>query len=154
LFTQIGAVMHRTTTIAAVALSGLAALTFAANVAAANADGVPAIPLNNEQEPNDPATGASGFFTYTIQGDQLCYTLEARDLAANAVAAHVHVAPRETNGPVVVGLSVGTGTTWDVSACTTATPAVLSAIAADPRAYYVNVHTSLHPGGEIRGQLK
>jgi hypothetical protein len=32
--------------------------------------------------------------------------------------------------------------------------AELAAIAAFPRAYYVNVHTNNFPGGEVRGQLK
>ena len=34
------------------------------------------------------------------------------------------------------------------------TPAELAAIVADPGAFYVNVHTPLFPGGEVRGQLK
>jgi hypothetical protein len=34
------------------------------------------------------------------------------------------------------------------------TPAELAAITADPRAYYVNVHTPLWLAGEVRGQLK
>jgi hypothetical protein len=34
------------------------------------------------------------------------------------------------------------------------TPAELAAIAANPRASYVNVHTPLYLPGEVRGQLK
>ena len=49
-----------------------------AGPAAANAGGAPAIPLNTEQETTGSDTGASGFFSYTIQGSQLCYTLEVR----------------------------------------------------------------------------
>jgi hypothetical protein len=138
-----------------VALVAAVALALAGSVAA-NADpgGVAAIPLNNEQETTGADTGASGFFSYTISGDQFCYTLTARDLSAPSVAAHVHVAPRNVAGPVVIPLVVGEGTTWTVEACTTADPALLAAVSANPRDYYVNVHTPAFPGGEIRGQLK
>jgi hypothetical protein len=64
------------------------------------------------------------------------------------------VAPRGVAGPIVVPLAVGSGTTWTHEDCTSADPALLSAIAASPRSYYVNVHTPNFPGGEIRGQLK
>lgn len=146
--------MHRKITFGAAALTGLAALTFSLDMAIANPGGVPAVPLNNEQETADPATGASGFFSWRVEGPQFCYTLESRDLSVAAVAAHVHVGPRNVNGPVVIPLTIGSGTSWTVSACTTPSPEVLSALTANPGAYYANVHTSLHPGGEIRGQLK
>ncbi|GAB3042255.1 hypothetical protein GCM10027052_25140 [Parafrigoribacterium mesophilum] len=128
----------------------------AVNLSAADADpgGVPAIPLNNGQETTGANTGASGFFTYTISGDELCYTLSARNLSAPAVAAHIHIAPREVAGPILIPLTVGSGTEWTVQACTTADPTLLGNIAAHPRDYYVNVHTPTFPGGEIRGQLK
>ena len=133
---------------AALALAGASAPALAVS------GGIPAIPLNTEQETTGSDTGASGFFSYTIDGSQLCYTMRARNLSVPAVAAHIHVAPRNVAGPVVIPLTVGSGTSWTVSACTTADASLLAAIEASPRAYYVNVHTPTFPGGEIRGQLK
>lgn len=124
------------------------------------AGGVPAVPLNPEQETGEVISDGSGFFSYTVDGSELCYVLEVRDLTGNPVAAHIHPAPRNVAGPVVVPLATPPGATSSVSACIVAaeggamTPAELAAILADPRAYYVNVHTPTYPGGEVRGQLK
>ena len=142
---------HRALTILATC-AALAAVGLAPAVA--KPGGAPAIPLNTEQETTGSNTGASGFFSYTIDGTNFCYTLEARDLSAGAVAAHVHVAPRNTAGPIVIPLTVGSGTSFRVAACTTASAELLNAIHANPGGYYVNVHTPTFPGGEIRGQLK
>jgi Cu/Zn superoxide dismutase len=141
------------TALVAASLLAVASLT-ATGTALANPGGTPAIPLNTEQETTGSDTGASGFFSYTISGTQLCYTLTARDLSANAVAAHIHQGPRHVAGPIVIPLTVASDTSFTVSACTTASPTLLASIQADPRAYYVNVHTPTFPGGEIRGQLK
>lgn len=136
---------------------GVLALPLAVMLAAAAA--LPAVasadqvPLNVGQETTGSDTGASGKFTYRITGDQLCYTLSARNLSGPAMAAHVHVAPRNVAGPIVIPLTVGTGTSFTVSACTTADEALLALVDTNPRAYYVNVHTAAFPGGEIRGQL-
>ncbi|NUP73277.1 MAG: CHRD domain-containing protein [Sinomonas sp.] len=135
--------------------SAVAALMLAgAPAALAKPGGVPAIPLNSEQETTGSTSDASGFFSYTINGTEFCYTLQVRDLTGPARHAHIHVAPRNVAGPIVIPLKVVAATSWTESACTTADPALLSAISADPDAYYVNVHTDLWPGGEIRGQLK
>jgi CHRD domain len=120
----------------------------------------PAIPLNAEQETTGSTSTGSGFFSYTIEGDRLCYALEVRDLTMAPFAAHIHIGPRNVAGPIVVGLLTPPAATSTVSECITAveggdlTPAELAAIAADPRNYYVNVHTNNWPGGEVRGQLK
>jgi hypothetical protein len=37
--------------------------------------------------------------------------------------------------------------------CVTVDAALAQDLAANPRNYYVNVHTTDHPAGEIRGQL-
>lgn len=118
------------------------------------ASGAPnTVPLNVGQETTGSDTGASGFFTYTIDDDTLCFTLTARNLSADSVGAHIHVGARHVAGPIVVPLVVGAGTTFSVTDCVTADPALLSLIDDNPRAYYVNVHTPTFPGGEIRGQL-
>ncbi|MGC5170622.1 CHRD domain-containing protein [Micromonospora sp. DT81.3] len=142
--------MHRITR-AAFAAAAVSALTLGGAVAAQAA---PAIPLNNGQETTGADGGGHGFFSYDIDGDRFCYTLEVDGLTAPAVAAHIHVGDRRTAGPVVIPLSVGTGTSFDISACVTADPALLASIEEDPRDYYVNVHTPTYPGGEVRGQLK
>jgi len=106
-----------------------------------------AIPLNPEQETGTVVSDGSGFFSYTIDGDELCYTLEVRDLTAAPAAAHIHAGPRNVAGPVVVPLATPPAATSTVRDCITAveggalTPAELAAIAADPKAHYVNVHT-------------
>jgi CHRD domain len=141
----------------AVLVGLFAVLALAAGSAGANS---PAIPLNAEQETTGSTSTGSGFFSYTIGGDQLCYTLEVRDLTMAPFAAHIHIGPRNVAGPIVVGLLTPPAATSTVSECITAveggdlTPAELAAIAADPRNYYVNVHTANWPGGEVRGQLK
>jgi hypothetical protein len=132
----------------------------AVTLAAGAATAKPAIPMNAEQEAPGAVSDGSGFFSYTTEGDELCYTLEVRNLTGAPVAAHIHIAPRNVPGPVVVPLATPPGATSEVSACITATeggamtPAELAAIVADPRAYYVNVHTPTWPAGEVRGQLK
>jgi CHRD domain len=141
----------------AVLVGLFAVLALAAGSAGANS---PAIPLNAEQETTGSTSTGSGFFSYTIEGDQLCYTLEVRDLTMAPFAAHIHIGPRNVAGPIVVGLLTPPAATSTVSECITAveggdlTPAELAAIATDPRNYYVNVHTANWPGGEVRGQLK
>ncbi|WP_448809572.1 CHRD domain-containing protein [Agromyces bauzanensis] len=140
----------------AIALAAAAALTLgAAGAADATPQRGPAIPLNTGQEVPAPTVGgAHGSFSYEIDGDGLCYTLEVTGLSSAAVAAHIHVAPRNVPGPIVVPLMVENATSFEVSDCTTADAALLAAIEANPGDYYVNVHTPMNQPGEIRGQLK
>lgn len=134
---------------------GLAAIAGLAVASAGTAHGAPAIPLNTGQETPAPTSrGAHGSFSYDIDGQEVCYTLKATRLSTPAVAAHIHLAPRNLAGPVVVPLQVDNATSFEVSTCTTADPELLAQIQEDPRSYYVNVHTAANPAGEIRGQLK
>jgi len=141
-------------------LAAVSVLLLVAGAALGKAGGVPAIPLNNEQETTGATGGGSGFFSYTVEGDTLCYTLEVTGLTVAPFGAHLHPAPRNVAGPVAVPLGTPSGATGSSAGCITAaeggamTPAELAAIVADPTDFYVNVHTTTFPGGEVRGQLK
>ena len=113
----------------------------------------PAIPMSGAQEAGPGDRDGHGFFSYTIDGTSFCYTLRWTRVGT-ATAAHVHVGPRHTAGPVVIPLSVGDGSGSTVSQCTTITQQLANVIVADPQAYYVNVHNASFPAGAIRGQLK
>jgi hypothetical protein len=118
------------------------------------AQAVPRIPVTPGQEVADVESDAHGFFTYRITGDEFCWTLDVSGLSTDAVMAHVHVGARNANGPIVIPLTVEPSTTFETEGCATPAEDDLAALAANPRGYYVNVHTALYPGGEIRGQLK
>ncbi|REJ04735.1 CHRD domain-containing protein [Microbacterium bovistercoris] len=137
----------------AVAAAGLALLSIGGGAAVANA--APAIPLNNGQEVTGAEGGAHGKFTYVIDGDRFCYSLDVTGLSAPATAAHVHIGEQGVAGPVRIPLGVPSTTSFEVAACTVVSdPTILEGIQDSPRGWYVNVHTSTYPGGEVRGQLK
>jgi hypothetical protein len=71
------------------------------------------------------------------------------------VAGHIHVGRAGTNGGVVQGLfsSPGNSDSEITHSGSASNPTVAAAICADPSNYYVNYHTTVFPGGAIRGQL-
>src|SRR5262245_11890833 len=136
------------------AILGAASLTLTALGATTSASASsPAIPLNGDQEAAAADVDGHGFFTYDIEGTQFCYTLEWQRIAT-ATAAHVHRAPRDVAGGIVIPLSVGDGSGSMVEGCATISSALAAEITANPRAFYVNVHNPGFPAGAIRGQLK
>lgn len=103
-----------------------------------------------EEAPNPGDPDASGIARITIDTDtnRICYVLRVEGMAP-ATAAHIHRAPRGEPGPVVVPLAAPThgrsaGCVIDADA---------DAIAANPAAYYVNVHNVPFGGGAVRAQL-
>jgi hypothetical protein len=131
-----------------------------ASAVQAKAGGAPSVPLTTGQESSQVTSAGSGSFSYTVNGNELCYVLDVRNMTGVPTAAHIHIGPRNVAGPVVVPLAAPLAATSTVSDCIVAsesgamTPAELAAIVADPGSYYVNVHTVAYPGGEVRGQLK
>jgi hypothetical protein len=108
---------------------------------------------NETPTPKGDVSGAQGVFTATLAksatGAVMTWRLEFTNLSGPAIAAHIHVAPRGTPGPVRVPLCAPCTSGMTGTANIDAT--VLDAIQTD-RAY-VNVHTVLNAAGEIRDQV-
>ncbi|WP_243075572.1 CHRD domain-containing protein [Microbacterium sp. SS28] len=143
--------MH-TTVRAALVVAAVSAFLVGTSAAAQAA---PALPLNPGQEVAEIDSDGHGFFTYEIDGDQFCWTLDVWGLTTPAAAAHVHEAARNVNGGIRIHLETLPRTSFETAGCETVSDtALLMRIQENPRGFYVNVHTSTYPGGEIRGQLK
>jgi hypothetical protein len=150
--------MRRRALAAAIAVILAAALTaFVAPAAAAGERAtLLAASLTGGQEvpgPGDP--DGSGRALVRLAGDRACFLLQWSRISA-PTAAHIHVGRRGVAGPVVVLFFQGQlpDTLNAVAGCAPADPAVVEAVAASPRDYYVNVHTADFPDGAIRGQLR
>jgi CHRD domain len=98
--------------------------------------------------PNQGDLDGSGTATLTINPGlgQVCWAIEVEGVEP-IFAAHIHVAPSTTTGPVVVPLNPYTG------GCTDIDRKLALAIMTDPGSYYVNVHNDPYPAGALRGQL-
>lgn len=120
------------------------------------------------------STLAKGTFRAEIDGDSIDYKLTYEGIeGGTAIAAHIHLGQRHTNGGVSAFLCSGgdkpacpaTGGTVEgtIDAADVVGPSgqgiaagqlneLVRAIRAG--ATYVNVHSTAFPGGEIRGQVK
>ncbi|HEX9561102.1 MAG TPA: CHRD domain-containing protein [Candidatus Dormibacteraeota bacterium] len=139
------------------------ALGVVGDVAAGQVDGVngeggrpfTTILLGANEVPAAPNSDLVGTARVTINLGQseLCWDLDYTT-TQHVVAAHIHKGPSGAARPVVFGFFNPPASTVVVnSGCRSGDRALLAAIAADPGAYYVNVHTSLYPTGAGRGQL-
>jgi CHRD domain len=108
-----------------------------------------AVDLKGSTEPN-----AKGTAVVRIRKDagQVCYRLHAESITLPATAAHIHRGAATANGPVVVPFNAP-GSTGNSDGCATATGALIDEIIGNPANFYVNVHTTEHPGGAMRAQL-
>ena len=115
------------------------------------------VPLTAAAEVVEPAglTGDSdGAGTLLLTVDtgkaQVCYDFTLSGLAT-PLMAHIHKGPALQNGPSVVTLFTGPG--GQLHDCLQWTDKWLTAIVADPAAFYVEVSTTEFPDGALRGQL-
>ena len=97
------------------------------------------------------ATGAFGEGRITVGEDRaVSGVVTIGGLAP--VAAHIHTGARGQNGPVAIGLTKSSDTTWVVPPGAKFTDAQYREFLAGNT--YINYHTPANKGGEIRGQLK
>jgi len=107
----------------------------------------------SEVPPNASVGVGGGSVVLNPAQTQITVDLNFSLLSAAATAAHIHTAPVGVNGPVTFPLTgVPAATSGSLATQTFAiTPAQLADLLAGN--LYMNVHTSVYPGGEIRGQL-
>jgi hypothetical protein len=100
--------------------------------------------------PGDPDGTGTASFTFNRGLGEVCFWLSVSNIAP-ATAAHIHVAPSTSPGPVVIPLSPPTSGTS--SGCISADRELIKDIVKNPQNYYVNVHNAEFPAGAIRAQL-
>ena len=142
---------HRLSISISLALALTAGLVFAG---VAMAGGRPmSIELTGAAEapgPGDPDGSGTASFTFNPGTGEVCYDYSVTGVEPLA-AAHIHLAPAGSPGPVVIPLEPTSPTGG--SGCVTVDPALVLAIIKDPGAYYFNVHNATYPAGALRGQL-
>ncbi len=113
---------------------------------------------SRETPPAKGAPGATGLFTATlsVSGSKgtLAWRLTFQHLTGPALAAHVHTAPPGKAGPVAIPLCgpCKSGAHGVFTGPLGGNSALLAAILHGGA--YANVHTTKHPNGEIRGQIR
>lgn len=112
--------------------------------------------LSGDQEApipvNSSATGTAHFTLNQGRGE-ICVDIESSgyvDGDDDVIAGHIHTGAAGVPGGVVVNLFV---TEADHSICVDVEKALIKDIRQHPENFYINLHTNLFPGGEIRGQL-
>jgi hypothetical protein len=128
--------------------------------------------LSGDQEvpPADTRARGQAIFQLSKDGSELSYKLILGNIE-NVTMAHIHLAPVEVNGPVVVWLYpsapppqlipgrfngvIAEGVITDASLVGPLAGSVLNDLVDELISgnAYVNVHTNQYPGGEIRGQI-
>jgi hypothetical protein len=103
-----------------------------------------------EPGPGDPDGSGTASFRINPGQSEVCYTLTVSNIEP-ATAAHIHRAPPDRAGPIVVHLTAPTSGTS--SGCAPVSRDLAKELIQDPGAFYVNVHNTPFPGGAVRGQL-
>jgi CHRD domain len=159
----------------AAAVLGLAVTAANADEGAANLSAR----LTGFEETPPNLTNGTGTFVATVQGSSLTYRLTYSGLSAPVTQAHIHFAQRDVAGAIVVWLCgtasnpgpagtptcpAGGGTVTRTVTAADVQPVPAQGVAAGDFAGllrfiqagdgYVNVHTTAHLGGEIRGQIR
>ena len=100
--------------------------------------------------PGDPDGSGTASFTFNAGTGEVCFEYSVTGVA-DLTAAHIHVAPAGSPGPVVIPMPPSSPTGG--SGCVTANRDLIVAILTDPSAYYFNVHNADFQPGALRGQL-
>lgn len=100
----------------------------------------------------DPDGTGTATIRLIRQTSYVCFRVDVQNIALPSVGTHIHRGPRTGAGGIVVDM-VPPNASGVSRGCTTTPVALIDEIAANPSAFYVNVHTTERPAGAIRAQL-
>jgi len=107
------------------------------------------VTVTGDQEVPPTGSTASGWARFTLNPDDtITYLVKVCGLQ-NGTTAHIHAGAAGVNGPIEIALSGGP-TVWSGS---TAPLSAGQKAALQSDGYYVNVHSTAHSAGELRGQI-
>ena len=112
--------------------------------------------LTPGQETPPTTSNGSGEATFTLDSTHtsLTVSITVTGLTGPPTLAHIHKAPVGVAGSPVLDLNaLANFSNGKLNQTYTITPALGDDLVVEPFAYYVNVHTAVNSGGEIRGQL-
>ena len=101
----------------------------------------------NEVPPRETPAWGMGHATLDLDTKMFSFEYTFEDLLALQTGAHIHVAPAGVNGPIIYHLPNGSPSGLNVMLTDTDIDQLRSGM------WYVNVHSQLYRGGEIRGQF-
>ncbi len=104
----------------------------------------------NEVPPAPSSSQGTATITINLGQSELCYVIDFTT-SETVIAAHIHHAPAGVAAPPVIPLNPPVA--GSSSGCKQVDQGLLKDIVQNPEQYYVNVHTTAHPGGAGRGQL-
>ena len=144
-------------------LSALVLLLAVALTPVSAATGVFRLTLTGDQEATptcappdvcgDPDAMGGAIVIVNPARDTVCFLARWTDIDGTVVAAHIHVAPEGSPGPVVVPLFAGTFEGSDMLRGCVSDAGWADEILADPSDFYINIHSTVYPAGAIRAQL-
>ena len=121
--------------------------------AEASGSGTTTVTLTTTKDSTGKITAATAKFEIVLKGFPSTTMI---------TISHIHKGDAKTNGNVVLDsgmkatdpIALTTGGTTITKDNLTVAPDLAAALIATPGDYYYNVHSQLHPGGVVRGQLK
>ena len=129
-------------------LAGALSLFAAAPAAVADNLRLHAVMTGSQESPPNSSPAVGQATVYFPRDNTICVLLRVSGLSAPATGAHIHRAP---TGNIVVPLTAPTnGFSFT---CRTVSAELLAELRSNPSTFYVNVHSSNYPAGEIRGFL-
>ena len=106
-------------------------------------------------DPGDPDATGSARVTVNPGTRRVCWSVSVENVDLPLVAAHIHTGNANVAGPPTIFLIPMGGQDADgiLDGCATVDRTLALGLILHPEDYYVNVHTTLFPGGAARGQL-